>query len=385
MPTVAESHKSNTQQSKSDTVRKTIRLASTNDMNQNYETFFAQISETVPPVLNERFYEMYKGAYQFVISERDFAGLSVSDIEYKTIEVFQHLLGAIRQWSDERIEEETEYVVGSLKYFRSALRQMLVARVSILMSMRDDARTHANFQFEMPDDKTIVHKIFVRAAKRLRARASLYRHLVNGRKIDDVQREQNTLEAEDIIRSSLKGSIIALVPLEDVVERHFEKPEDIPAEEVAVADDDNEEEEAAAAENDEDEEDSEEATTDEDDDDDSPQPEMTRKELADGLLAEARQKDGGDSAPIPLAPEDVPADKTAAESAVMVGDSQKTVQLKEKLGGLQALLNDLRAERARTPKKQHTILRSIDEEIAAREQQLEKTKKKLKEERRTKQ
>jgi len=197
------------------------------------------------------------------------------------------------------------------------------------------------------------------------------------------------MEAEDIIKKSLQGSITALVPLAEVVEHHFEKPNDIPPEQVDLKDDEEKEESEEEEEDEEtyyeyeayeSEEDNKSTSEEEEVKDRSPEQDRAdRKELAEEMLeGDDPVKEEGKH--VPLIDEDVPADKTAAEAAIMEGDSKKEIQLKEKLSGLQSLLGELKAERARVPKKQKSILSAIDEEIAAREEQLSKTKKKLKKE-----
>lgn len=363
--------------------------------------------EVVPGVLNVRFYEMYKDAWDFVESEQPDLN---SDQQWKsTLEVFQQLLGEIPDWELDRIEEETESVIAELPYLREALRQMLIARVSILMSIRHDKRTRANFEFVMPPDAEIIHTFFIRAAKRLRGKAALYYHLV-----DEIVREDNTLEAEDIIRRSLEKSIPSLVPLQQVVQSHLIEPHDEEEEEAAAAAEDEAQNDDNAddgedTENDDDaydeyeeegyeeegyeeegeDSDDEEGDEDEDEDeeDDDGVDDSIEQEVIDELPEEDYIDDGGELDDVspdatagnatPIAREDAPADKSAAAVAIFADDSPRKAELKKKASLLQTMIDELKAKRRRVPKKHKTVIASIEEEIASREAQMARVEKKL--------
>lgn len=354
---------------------------SPNVVNQNYEMFLSQLTEVVPGVMNVRFYEMYKDAWDYI--EEEMPDLSKEEQRANTLETFQQFLGEVPDWDIERIEEETDYVMGELPYLREALRQMLIARVTILMSVRHDKRTQGDFEFVMPPDTEIIHTFFIRAAKRLRSKALLYCHLdQDGVRMDEVEIEDNTLAAEDIVRRSLEKSIPALVPLQEVCESHLidPHPED---DEIHDGEDFDSGEGEYSYEYDEEGEEGEsyeysysgESSSGSLSVSGDEEPEEDPVEDADDL----NNLGPGDvkSTDVPLVPDDVPADKEAAATAIMSGDSKKEVKLKHQASALLDLIEDLKAKRKRVPKKHKTVLASVDEEIADREAQLYRVKKKI--------
>ena len=185
----------------------------------NYETFMGQVIEKLPPVINGSIYDMYKDAWEYCKRKLKDKG--------KTLRLFQKLLAEVPKWDAQTIKEETDRTMAQLPWLREVLRQMLVARVHILMSVRYDQETSIrDFKFDMPSNEQVVHKFLIRASKYIRGRPSLYNH-----QIDEIDRETNTMEAEELISKAVKRTISDLVPLEQIVERHLQNYEkyDTPA------------------------------------------------------------------------------------------------------------------------------------------------------------
>lgn len=328
--------------------------ASANEITTNYETFMSHLKEDLPPIINERFYQMYTVAWQYVQKQDGEAH------ERESLLAFQTLLGEVPNWDDERITEETEYMLGEMPFLRECLRHMLIARVSILMRVRNNEMTQGNFEFVMPSDEEIVHNFYSRAARRLRGSAALYSHTV-----PEITREENTLRTEDIIRKSVEKSIPALVPLKDVVQSHLieessdkvyeqeqnQQPPSASSSSESESESHNEDEELPQ------------------EDDDGESQEEENLNLGPDETAAAKP---------PLAEEDVPADRSAAQTAVMEGDSDKTVHLKETASELQRLVEKLERKITRVPRKQKSVHAALQEEIDARRAQLKRVKKKIK-------
>lgn len=337
------------------------------EVSANYETFMSHLLEDLPPIINERFYQMYTEAWAYVEDE---LGAEASEgTQWKqTLQVFQTMMGEIPNWTSDRIDEETECVMREMPFLRECLRQMLVARVSILMCVRNDQRSHGNFEFVMPADQDIVHKFFCRCARRLRGRAKLYSHLVS-----EEEREENTLEVEDVIRECLEKAIPALVPLKEVVRVHLVEPpepsgdeDDQPAEQdfsELVPDKDSSSSSSSSSS-------SEFSSV-----HDSPEEFSGGGGEEDEPEPRRHEAGGGE---VPLAKEDMPADKGAARMAVYEGDSKNTVKLKRKAAELVSLIENLEHKLERIPPRQKSVIRATKEEIKYRKEQLHKTKKTLK-------
>ena len=366
-----ESESPKAKSTKKETHVRTRGLVSPTVVRANYDMFMSQLLEAVPSVMNARFYEMYLDAWSYC--KNKYPDADDAARRQETLTAFQKLLGQVPNWKPERLADETEVMQKELPWLRKVLQQMLIARVSILMSIRDDERTRGDFEFVMPPDETIVRTFFDRAAKRLRGHAKWYDHTV-----DEEDREENTMLAEDLIRDSLEKSIPALVPLKNVVHEHLERP--------AAAD----EEKVVNEESDEGEYDYEYEYGAEEEDEESYSG-LSASASASGsdeAVDERLPEDGSASqsdepAPPPRAtaaivdPADVPEDPSAALETVVDGDSDKAVKLKVKARDLRELLDDLHTRRSKVPRKQKTVLAALDDEIEYREQQLKRVRHKI--------
>lgn len=366
-----------------------MAIASPQLMATNYETFMSHILEDLPPVLNERFFQLYSEAWEFAqneVSDGD------EDEQFQfALKTFQMILKEIPNWNTDRITEETEAVFSELPHLRNVLRQMITSRISILMSVRNDMRTRGNFEFSMPSRDEIVHHLFLHTGRKLRGKAKLYSHLV-----EDEDRELNTIELEDIIRAEVKRAIPKLVPVSKVVETHLTNPPpddaDVLVEEEAADNDNNaesddednvsaaDEDDADAGEADADEADTgAESDTDDADADESDSVEVQEDELPQdseqvsgvALAVDAEADD------VALAPEDAPADVDAAKLATVEGDSERKAQLKRQARELVALVEKLESSLTRIPKKQKMVRASLQEELDMRQTQLKRIEKKI--------
>lgn len=373
-----KTRKASSSANKSDRVELGLR-ANLSDVRQNYDVLKTQLLEVVPQVMLERFYEMYKDAWNYATTR--YPDVDEDTLMDKTIAIFQQMMGDVHNWREDRILEEAEHLNTELPYFREALRQLLIARVTILLSVRHDRRTDANFEFVMPPDTEIAHTLYKRASKRLRARARLFVHT-----LDEVDVEQNTGTIEEIIQGGLEKSITCLVPLQQVVETHYAAEET--SDGARDDDDDNENDDDEDNEDDDsgmtsgefsadEEEDYEEEIEEEEESGDTEDEDDDEDEEDEDDDASAKSVHETPSTKVPLVPEDAPADRSAKETAVFSNDSSKEIKLKTKMSQLQSLIEDLHDRRARVPKKHKTLLRSMDEEIAEREEQLARTKKRL--------
>jgi hypothetical protein len=345
--------------------------ASPNIVLNQYEMFMGQLLEATPPVMSSRFYEMYLDAWEYVDRDPKFNTLDAEEKQTKTLGGFQQLLGQIPKWEEDRITEEATVFIEDLPWMRETLRQMLIARVSILVSCRSDRRTQGDFEFVMPDNERIVHTFFMRAARKIRGKAYLYNH-----EVDEIQREDNALLAEDIIRDSLTASIHSLVPLGEVVQSHLIEANDDEVPVDGVAGDDKLDVSSGES-------------YDEDEDEYGYGYEEEEESYSSSVHDEtlpADEPDYGDedarekkpvSVPV-LDPADVPEDKSAATETVVEGDTKKEVKLKEKARELRELLDDLKRQRSRINPRQKEHLAALDEEIEYRQGQLKRTKSKLK-------
>ena len=352
-------------------------IASPNVVRANYDMFMGQLLESIPPVMSTRFYDMYCDAWEYVEGSKKYDNLTHEEKQQKTLSGFQQLLGLVPKWEDERIIEETEFVTSSLPWLREALRQMLIARVSILMSVRSDKRTNGNFEFAMPDDERIVHTFFIRAARKIRGKAYLYNH-----DVDEVEREENALIAEDIIKSSLETSIPSLVPLKEVVQTHLINHADDESEPPIQ---DEEEEESLEEEQEfeyelEEEEEESSSSSESFENHNQEDNEMEVNLQGEALPTEEEESDEPEKEKpvLKLDPEDAPADRSVAQETILQGDTPKTVKLKVKASQLNELIDDLKRQRKRIHPRQKEHAAALDEEIEFREAQLDRTKSRLK-------
>ena len=333
---------------------RTVR-ADTSTVSASHDMFLSQLLESVPVVINERLYEIYLDACDFV--EQYQGELSGEEKQRYILRVFQQLLGEIKNWDNERVAEESEHLNATIPWLRDVLRQMLAARVSILMSVRDDRLTQNNFQFVMPSNEKITHMFYTRVAKRIRGKAALYRN-----DLDESEREYNTLEAQDLIKSVLERSIPALVPLEEVVQTHLIEGRHHDEEELEVEVEPEPEPEQEP--------------------EDTPQEEEEEEDknenlsVSDDAVSSSVNEEANEMS-VPIVPEDEPADPTIAQTTIMEGDDGKSAKLKTKMRELREKLDTLKSRRKMVPRRQTAVIKAIDEEITYRETQLNRVRRKL--------
>ena len=244
------------------------------DAKLSYGAYKDQTLDKLAPIINQAIYEIWTDAWNYCITEHKSAS--------QCNKVFQQLLGEVDKWDEDVIHEETERVMNELTWLREVLRQMLSLQVYILMAVRYEQRTQPpDFEFQLPTDQVIVHKIFQRCARHLRGHIDLYNH-----QVDDGTRAENTLLAEEIIKRCISRVIDELVPLERVVERHFRK---YPGTLTGAADGEEEEED--------DEEDSEEEEEEEDEEEKSHQGNNDRMQLTTAERPMDKDVDSGEDTP----------------------------------------------------------------------------------------
>jgi hypothetical protein len=395
------------------------RMASTNDMQLQFDGYMSELKQLLPEFLNEQFYELYKSSYEMAVRQ----GTQNGDFENTIVQTFENVLRAIPSWSQTDVEAHiktywTDKHALTIDDLRPVVRQLLVLRVGLLMSVRDDARTHANFNFVMPSDTTIVHSLLKRAARGLRINPQLYMHMENGKSISERQREKNTFAAEEIIRQSIHGAIQDLVPIHDVVKRHFvEKPQDIPPEQIASSssseesfssssssssnseekiakyiEDEGESYEVEEEENYEVEEEENYEVEEEEEEEEvvetKKETRRKKKKVIDQLLDNTtigNDSDEEPSKPVRLAKADVPADKSAAKIAIMENDSKKVIAIKEDVvkKGYEKKISTLKAQLKDAKKKglPRFAIKTLEEELKSHEEKLHAQEKKLKERR----
>lgn len=174
--------------------------------NLNRKRFRKQLIDALAPVLNAVLYEFYKKAHALAEHRKE-----------SWQRVFQAILREVAEWDDDVVESITERVTASLPWFREVVRQMVVQEIYVLMSSRYDRSTdEIDFKFELPANQQLVHNVLVRVCTRMRGSVALYDHTV-----DEQVRERNTIVAEDEIRKALNGAIDNMVPIAELVRKHF--------------------------------------------------------------------------------------------------------------------------------------------------------------------
>jgi len=178
----------------------------------NYQTYMGQVLARLPPVIVESLYDIYSDAIEFCKREREYS-------EADRFRIFQRLLKEIAEWEEDEIAEETERFISAVPWLRSAVQQILISQVHILMSVRNDQYvSRPKFVFDMPREEVIVHRLLKGAARKIRSRVKLFDHTV-----DEYESETNLLAIEEIVRKSIESEIHALVPLDKIVDAQFGK------------------------------------------------------------------------------------------------------------------------------------------------------------------
>ena len=393
-----------------------VNLKDLSSVNTSFETFQSQLLDALPPLMNEVIYNMYLEAWEYV--EESGEAEDEDDAVQRTLYVFQQILAQVKDWDEAKIEKETKFLTKKLKWLREVLRQMLISRVVILLSVQGDEFKKPNFEFEMPSNESIVHSLYLKVTKRIRARVSLYNHLVS-----EEEREMNTIEAEEIIQNAIKRAIPSLVPIDKVMEAaaaqaqaQAQEEEECSAvvDEVSVDEECSNEEVSVEQEQEEQEEEvsnnevsnnevsNNEVSNNEGDsiEGDSNNEEGSIEEAAvvdekvsdekvsdekeegdDEMASSSSEKEEKEEKPdIVLDREQIPNDPSVVEETVFEDDSPKEIKLKGKAKKLKQLLESLEEQLRQTPKRQKTIRASLKEEIDFRLEQLEKVRKRLNDE-----
>ncbi len=175
----------------------------------NYDTYTFQVLEHVSPVIVNSLSQIYNDALQY--SDQELNDTS------ERFNVFKKLLSDVKLWDDDEIAEETTEFMRDVPWLRDVLRQIIVAQVHIMLSARADQYiSEPKFAFEMPSEETIVYTILTRAAKSVRSRPRLFDHA-----LDEEQIQTNFDEIEELVRKSLKRTVITLVPIDEIAKAQF--------------------------------------------------------------------------------------------------------------------------------------------------------------------
>jgi hypothetical protein len=190
------------------------------DFNYNYQTYMDQVTERVPPLVVDSLVNIYEDAIEFCKTTK---GYTADDKQ----RVFVTLLSEVPSWDAEDVAEETAHFRKAAPWMFKVIKQILVAQVRILLSVRgDEFVAKPVFDFQMPSDSEIVMKLMGNAAKKLRRHVDLF-----------LGSEPDVAAIEDLVRESVKRTIQNLVPLSEIVSSQY-GPSDgaiAPPSEAAVA------------------------------------------------------------------------------------------------------------------------------------------------------
>lgn len=202
------------------------------DFNYNYQTYMDQVTERVPPLVVDSLVNIYEDAIEFCKSTK---GYNPDDKQ----RVFVTLLGEVPAWDDQDVAEETAHFRKAAPWMFKVIKQILVAQVRILLSVRgDEYVAKPRFDFQMPSDSEIVMKLMGNAAKKMRRHVDLF-----------MGAEPDVVAIEDLVRDSVKRTIQNLVPLSEIVSAQYGQDSApaaapaAPAEDEAEVDEDEDEDE----------------------------------------------------------------------------------------------------------------------------------------------
>jgi hypothetical protein len=188
------------------------------DFNYNYQTYMDQVTERVPPLVVDSLVNIYEDAIEFCKSTK---GYNPDDKQ----RVFVTLLGEVPAWDDQDVAEETAHFRKAAPWMFKVIKQILVAQVRILLSVRgDEYVAKPRFDFQMPSDSEIVMKLMGNAAKKMRRHVDLF-----------MGAEPDVVAIEDLVRDSVKRTIQNLVPLSEIVSAQYGQDSAAPAAPAAAA------------------------------------------------------------------------------------------------------------------------------------------------------
>ncbi len=189
--------------------KKKKNTVSPHDAKTNYQTYEDQFVDTVSQLINDGIHEIYKNAYWYCSEP--------ANQDACTMDVFHVLLSEVPNWLPYMIKQESKKITTEIPWFREVLRQMIVQKVNIMVSIKLDRATSIdNFFFELPGNDEIIHRFYTQVAKDLLGFIELYDHTA-----DKTQHANNIYRAQEIIRESLKRCIRTLVPMRALVDQHL--------------------------------------------------------------------------------------------------------------------------------------------------------------------
>lgn len=194
-----------------------------------------EYTDHVCEILAEPMLRDFHGAYEKLRTSPDPAsGLRV--VRGTLLNKFQSWLVDVAGWNAAQIREAYQQVVkrSGCTYISDLVKGILITYVKIQMVSHGRGRDAGKIKLRVPSPENFLHACYISAARALWKRPYLFYHEVRS-----LERQQNLLVAEDLIRQAIKRTLRSFVPMDQLMSQL--QSEDIPDPQTLSDDDDEDE------------------------------------------------------------------------------------------------------------------------------------------------
>lgn len=140
---------------------------------------------------------------------------------------FQEKLEDIVDWDEKTMIQKTDKCISKTgcKFLDDLIVAVFVAHMKILMSIKND-KTKEQYKLQVPTTNKFVYECLLQCSREFWKSPYLFYQNELENKIKKVQIQKNLRQAEDIISSTIKTTIRAMLPVKEIVGDVFEYDKD---------------------------------------------------------------------------------------------------------------------------------------------------------------
>ena len=136
---------------------------------------------------------------------------------------FQEKLEDVVDWDEKTMIQKTDKCISKTgcKFLDDLIVAVFVAHMKILMSIKND-KTKEQYKLQVPTTNKFVYECLLQCSREFWKSPYLFYQNELENKIKKVQIQKNLRQAEDIISSTIKSTIRAMLPVKEIVGDEFE-------------------------------------------------------------------------------------------------------------------------------------------------------------------
>jgi len=164
----------------------------------------------ISPLIMQGIYSIFKEAKELCIE---------NDEEDKYLMTFQNFLGRTPKWNNEIVQNETNRIVheSGCNYLDDLLTCVHICELKLLTNIRVGIK-QKKISLHIPKLNDFIHKVYIHLARKLYKNVFLFE--LN---IPPLQRQKNLREFECICKESIVETIVASMPVEEILKTYLDE------------------------------------------------------------------------------------------------------------------------------------------------------------------